>query len=1102
MSSFTQIVRNATANNITPFTGSPMRNDKITKSYRKYIRTIDNNAPLPLNLAFNPKTNRIVKYSSVYDLRYNKPVYKAPIKKYLQFNNYQQKIKSVNSTIGKTESFDFTTVSNIGLEKFFSMLNISNPILMSVYNTDGRITHYTLNEKTLPRISTLLSGIENAEYTSTAGSDEEAIINIRDTKKFTLKRLPKSKKQNGGFYKYTLKYPLPDVEKYGIFTSVNGKNYNECCFINALIASGKVEESVIANIKLFIKCTYLPMCKIKQIVEKFNLNIVIRGLDTKSKRINQYGDKSNVCIEIGMVDNHYFYNDKTQMTSYALKNYEELISRDPLNWNTYIKKHARDKKSFISSLQMFKLFRENEHVRDFFLEPITINTELFNTPHFQKIDDFPALAVNNKDYKPAVDHDAREQKQEAKEFFTSITSRVWFDFETDIYGDKHLPYLGWYTDEDGACYEFIGRDCGKQMLNHLYKQYGNKSIESNGKNYNKKVLMIAHNASYDFTTAIFEHLYGVETIEKGSSLMSANGKYYYYGNKTPLDICIHDSYAKIPEPLRKFGKMFKLDQEKEVMPYPIYTSKNIEKKFITLKACLKTLKRKDHKQFISNCEKWKCIQDNKVNIIKYSSLYCRMDCIVLRAGYLKFGDMMRELAGVNIDHFISSASLADEYLLKNGCYDDCTQLCGVPRAFIQRCLVGGRTMLNNNEQQHSFNVPMADYDAVSLYPSAMSRLNGFLRGSPKLIDTNNYEALCNGSDGFYIRVKINSVGTHRDFPLLSYVNDEGIRMFTNDMVGKTVYIDDVALADAVMFQDVTFDIIDGYKFDEGFNNKIIETITHLFNARLKAKSEGNPIQAVIKLIMNSCYGKTALKEINEDSKYISNKNFDEFVSRQYNWIKEAVETDDKRGYRVKCIKPINQHYNRVHIGVQILSMSKRIMNEVMCIADDEKLKIFYQDTDSMHIYNNDVPTLEKAFSKKYGRQLNGKGMGQFHVDFEFNTKDKNEEGEFIKAKNIYAEKSVFLGKKSYIDCLVGEDKDGKTVKDYHIRMKGVPNSSILGECKKRQCTPFDLYEELRAGKRVRFNLLIDEDGDDKVRFKKNTNVTMTTVKEFTREVKF
>ena len=54
----------------------------------------------------------------------------------------------------------------------------------------------------------------------------------------------------------------------------------------------------------------------------------------------------------------------------------------------------------------------------------------------------------------------------------------------------------------------------------------------------------------------------------------------------------------------------------------------------------------------------------------------------------------------------------------------------------------------------------------------------------------------------------------------------------------------------------------------------------------------------------------------------------------------------------------------------------------MTLADDEKLNIWYQDTDSMHINYEEVDLLEKAFKIKYNRDLIGNDMSQFHIDFD------------------------------------------------------------------------------------------------------------------------
>ena len=56
-------------------------------------------------------------------------------------------------------------------------------------------------------------------------------------------------------------------------------------------------------------------------------------------------------------------------------------------------------------------------------------------------------------------------------------------------------------------------------------------------------------------------------------------------------------------------------------------------------------------------------------------------------------------------------------------------------------------------------------------------------------------------------------------------------MFTNDTVGETVSIDKTALEDAITFQEIDFEILDGYYFNEGHNNTIKDTIRHLFNEK-------------------------------------------------------------------------------------------------------------------------------------------------------------------------------------------------------------------------------------------------------------------------------
>ena len=51
------------------------------------------------------------------------------------------------------------------------------------------------------------------------------------------------------------------------------------------------------------------------------------------------------------------------------------------------------------------------------------------------------------------------------------------------------------------------------------------------------------------------------------------------------------------------------------------------------------------------------------------------------------------------------------------------------------------------------------------------------------------------------------------------------------------------------------------------------------------------------------------------------------------------------------------------------------MHEEMTLAEDLKLSIYYQDTDSMHIKYGEVDVLAKELKNKYNRELIGDDMG-------------------------------------------------------------------------------------------------------------------------------
>ena len=90
---------------------------------------------------------------------------------------------------------------------------------------------------------------------------------------------------------------------------------------------------------------------------------------------------------------------------------------------------------------------------------------------------------------------------------------------------------------------------------------------------------------------------------------------------------------------------------------------------------------------------------------------------------------------------------------------------------------------------------IADFDACSLYPSAMYCINGYLEGLPKVLNNTSYDFL-KSQDGYFIRGKIMKLNRHLDFPLTNKFNEEtGVRDFVNEMENGIIYIGKAGLGD-------------------------------------------------------------------------------------------------------------------------------------------------------------------------------------------------------------------------------------------------------------------------------------------------------------------
>lgn len=1018
--------------------------------------------------------------------------------------------------------------------------------------------------------------LENAvdEYNSDKEVLQELISsNNSDIVEFRVKNLRlqlptttfKTFKTGGAYFNYIFK---PDINiflnKCGIYHHVDSKNYEDNCLFKALESADLNLD--LHRIKHLVSARRVPIDKLSQVANVLDINIEllhVRNDNNHRKRVKKYPNKFNnlnPTVQIGLVNEHYFIIYETDYTSYFINNYAELGVVDELGMfviedaNYVINKSgSKNKKRCLNSFKLVELLMNNIEL---FFNPINNNPSILETIYQDKFNN----SVYGTLLEPKLDIDYKsvaEYKPKKRNF---INKNLWtLDFET--YADSstliHIPYLCVirnmtdefkyditaknYKDIGGEC--FFGANSGDSAVNWLAKSY----IKPEDSRQNS-IKVYIHNLKYD---GIFlKEIVGlniVKEIKTNSQLMLIEA--YYYGHK----IIFSDSLCLINNRLANFGKMFNLEVEKEVIPYSIYTKKNINRRFISLDIIKRSKEFKKQYQtynvltgklkitdvkdtdkfntFTKNATMWGCVKmeigkNNKkkfvIDVLKYAEIYCRLDCYVLANGLINFNKNIETIdhklqiefngevddSAISAFDYISISSLSFGFMNKFGAYDGCCSLGNSVRAFIQEAVVGGRTICANNEpqiQEENRCGTMIDYN--SLYPSAMVAFNGYAMGIPFLIKSSSDLEHCST---YFIRIEIKKVGKNREMPCLSYFDEERkVRCFTNDMVGRVITIDKISLEQAVLHQKLEYSIIDGYGFNGGFNTNVNRVSSILYQYRQELKAVKNPLEQIVKLLMNSSYGKNLQKPIDDERKFVYNNKFikkfnndadlnlylidkkiqlnedyyfteiikdkivlkqdeaDYIKDRYYNSIKGAIIINPKTGLNVITIyKPVNNHFNYVHLGCQILAESKRLMNDVSYLMDDNDIKCYYQDTDSIFMNLDQLKLLEELYRLKYEKELIGKGLGQLSLDFEI-------EG----CNNIVAIKSIFIKKKCYVCLLKGvDDKTGELKYEFKIRCAGVNNPAIYHKVRTTADydSPYDLYLDVYSGNVVEVDLTCDK----------------------------
>jgi len=831
-----------------------------------------------------------------------------------------------------------------------------------------------------------------------------------------------------------------NLERYQIFPKSKD---SENCLIHTLSLMPEISATQINQIKLALTAgASIAKKNLKTISEILKMTIILHHME-EQHRVQKFGKFENE-INIALYMNHYFIYEETKYTNYSIKNYNNIKHRKNW-WNLYKKNDSSTTKSKISSLQLIHLMNELKYfiVGDMSnaceaAEHIDLRDRIFldNIHNEQRPIGETEIKTNTTDIYYA-DFETFTGEEIHKMFLLGCVSRK--TDEVKIWNVKN------YTSPQYMIYDFL------------------KMLTSNG---TKDATCYFHNLKYDYN--IMEKYLNISSICKKDNRLYRS--ICYYKNKK---IEFKDSCKLAAMELAQFQKNFNLDEKfnkLDAINYNYYTPENNNK--LSTRAIYSRGLTENQKKTL-----YDTVKTENFNPTSYYIEYLKMDCLVLKKGLEKFNDLILSIdPRLSVHTSLTISSLTDTYMLINGAYTGVYENTANLRDFVGKAIYGGRVHVNEKYIKKTIEEKIADYDGVSLYPSAIDRLCKELDGLP-MGSAKRWSAEFPITDIVYAiySIKITAVNKKQQMPFIAVKSTDSLDYVNTPPLG-IIQIDSTTLEDYVRFHEIEYEILDGVYWNEGSNNKMGDLINILFNLRVENKESNPALANILKLMLNSAYGKTMTTKstakteivkkdkntLNEDKEWVTeeNKAYEDFIYKNFNTLKSSRKINN-RMYEVERTT-IDISHNRGHIGCAILSMSKRIMNEVFDICNDNNIRTFYQDTDSMHLPYDDVPKLEKAFHEKYNRNLTGSQLGQFHNDFELKGVHKVDG-----ISRVYSTKSIFLGKKSYIDSLEGLDKDGNLLKGHHIRLKGITKESIAFHGGDK---PFEMFKKLSEGTEMEMTL--------------------------------
>jgi len=549
---------------------------------------------------------------------------------------------------------------------------------------------------------------------------------------------------------------------------------------------------------------------------------------------------------------------------------------------------------------------------------------------------------------------------------------ITMDIETIKVNNKLTPYLICAYNGTDYITSYANESLDQKAL---FASFINQLLTYYTKDSNT-IVVYAHNFSKFDGVFLFNQLleFGkVKPIYHNGRIISLKLKLSITGYKNKT-ILFKDSYLLLPQSLRNLCFSFEVKSFKSYFPF------NLDNIF--------------YKGILPKIEYWTDIPLTEYELLvkEYSNIewnfkeeaikYCKLDCQSLHEILVKFNELIFNNFKVNIGGSLTLPSLAmriyKALFMPEGVIN---QLSGTIESDIRESYTGGAVdvyiphnriagFIGNIEAKFK---TLFSYDVNALYPFIMANTPMPIgkpvafQGDIRLVEPEAY--------GFFY-CKITSPN-YLEHPILQrrIKTVDGIRTIAG-LGSWEGWIYSMEMDNAMKF-GYTFEILQGYQFKKGFIFK--EYVNKMYELRLEyAKS--HPMNLIAKLLMNSLYGKFAMKkdstiiEIFDLSKDKDIKLFEEMLESNGQTVQDFIKIGNhyltvRKSLHNFIYEEDEDMYHGLEVNVAIASaISGGARMWMSILKNNPKFNLYYSDTDS---WVTDAPL--PSF-------MVGKELGQFKLE--------------------------------------------------------------------------------------------------------------------------